>query len=121
MDWGFLSPRRVALAARYAWQGVGFAVRERAIKLEFFLTPPIVAAAFFLTGDGVGRALLVFSWLLVPLVELLNTALEKLADRVAGSKNDTLVGQAKDLGAAAVLWALLTAAAVWLCVLWPGG
>ena len=117
----FLSPCRLWQAGRYAWQGLRCAIHERAFKLELLLTPPIAVMAFYLGEGGVQRALLMLSWLLVPMAELLNTAVEKLADRIATTDDDRLIGQAKDLGAAAVLWALLTAVVVWLCVLFGGG
>ena len=116
---GFLSPRLVLRAGRYAWQGLCYAIHERAFKLELVLTPLIIAAAIYLAEDNIQRALLISSWLLVPMVELLNTAVEKLADRIATTDNDPLIGQAKDLAAAAVLWSLVIVAIVWLCILLP--
>ena len=55
---------------------------------------------------------------LVWLVELLNSAIEAVADAVS-LEDHPLVGRAKDLGSAAVLLGLLLAAGIWLAVLWP--
>lgn len=55
---------------------------------------------------------------LVWMVELLNSALESVADAVSLEVHP-LVGRAKDLGSAAVLLSLVLAAATWLAVLWP--
>jgi diacylglycerol kinase (ATP) len=55
--------------------------------------------------------------LAVMIVELLNTAIEKLADRVT-LERDPLVGKVKDMGSAAVGLTLVLAAAVWLLVIW---
>ena len=49
-------------------------------------------------------------------VELLNTAIEKLADRVS-REIDSQIGTVKDIGSAAVGLALLLAGAVWLLAL----
>ena len=58
------------------------------------------------------------SVLAVLVVELLNSALEALADAISLERHP-LLGRAKDLGSAAVMLSLLFAAAVWLVVLWP--
>lgn len=64
------------------------------------------------------RALLAGSLLLVPLTELLNSALEAVVDRF-GPELHTLSGRAKDIGSAAVFLAIVLAAAVWALVLLP--
>ena len=58
------------------------------------------------------------SVLAVLVVELLNSALEALADAISLERHP-LLGRAKDLGSAAVMLSLLFAGAVWLVVLWP--
>jgi diacylglycerol kinase (ATP) len=55
--------------------------------------------------------------LAVLIVELLNTAIEKLADRVT-LEHDPMIGRVKDMGSAAVGLALLIAALVWLLAIW---
>jgi diacylglycerol kinase (ATP) len=55
--------------------------------------------------------------LAVMVVELLNTAIEKLADRVT-TDHDPVIGQVKDMGSAAVGLMLLIAGAVWLLAIW---
>jgi len=65
----------------------------------------------------VERALLLGSLLLVPLVELLNSAIEAVVDRFGGETHE-LSGRAKDIGSAAVLLSILLAAVVWGLVLW---
>src|SRR5690606_41396694 len=58
---------------------------------------------------------IVFVWMM----ELVNSAIEALADAVTLERHP-LIGRAKDIGSAAVLLSLLLAAGVWLAVLWPG-
>jgi diacylglycerol kinase (ATP) len=50
-------------------------------------------------------------------VELLNTAIEKLADRIT-LEHDPIIGRVKDMGSAAVGLTLLIAGAVWLLAIW---
>ena len=57
---------------------------------------------------------------LVLIVEILNTAIETVVDRI-GLEHHELSGLAKDLGSAAVLLSLLFAAGVWLTFLWRYG
>jgi len=55
--------------------------------------------------------------LAIMIVELLNTAIEKLADRVT-LEHDPIIGRVKDMGSAAVGLTLLIAGAVWLLAIW---
>lgn len=67
--------------------------------------------------DGTQKALLVGCLLLVLIVELLNTAVEAVVDRIGTEYND-LSKLAKDLGSAATFLALINAGIVWVLVLW---
>ncbi|MBI4537784.1 MAG: diacylglycerol kinase [candidate division NC10 bacterium] len=103
---------------RYSFQGLRAAWRhEQAFRLEIGVLLVIVPAALWLGKDGVARALLIGSWILVLVVELLNSAIEAAVDRL-GPERHELAGRAKDLGSAAVFVALLLAAAIWGLVLY---
>lgn len=97
---------------RAAWQN------EAAFRQEILLAAVAIPLALFLAKNGVDRALLVGSVILVPMVEILNSALEAVVDQASPEKSE-LAKRAKDMGSAAVLLALINAAAVWACVLWP--
>lgn len=99
---------RAGLAA--AWRG------EAAFRQEMALLAVTVPLALFVGKTGVDRALLVGSVLLVPVVELLNSAIEAVVDKASPERHE-LARRAKDMGSAAVLFALIAAAAVWACVL----
>ena len=71
--------------------------------------------AFFLTVDAGWRFALIGSLVFLLIVELLNTALEKLSDRVT-REHDPYIKRVKDMGSAAILLALLIAGALWLWV-----
>ena len=97
---------------RAAWR------HEQAFRIEVMVLALVVAAGLWLGKDGVERALLIGSWLLVVVVELINSALEAVVDRI-GPERHELAGRAKDLGSGAVFCAILSAVAVWALVLWP--
>ena len=76
----------------------------------------LLPLAIWLGEDNVERALLVSTALLVPLVELVNSAVEAVVDRFGGEKHE-LSGRAKDMGSAAVFMSLVILVAVWALVL----
>lgn len=94
--------------------GIVFAFRsEQAFREEIAALVLSVPLAWLIGVTPARRVELVLAVLLVIVVELLNTAIEKLADRVT-TDHDPQIGQVKDMGSAAVGAALLMAAAVWL-------
>ena len=100
-----------------SYNGLIFAVRsEQAIREELVALVLSLPAAW-LVGATVMRAVeLVATVVLVLAVELLNTAIEKLADRLT-MDHDTKIKHVKDMGSAAVGLTLLVAGAVWLLAL----
>ncbi len=90
---------------------------EQAFRQELLLCIVMVPPGLWLADNGTDRALLMASLLLVLIVELLNSAVEAVVDRI-GVEHHELSGRAKDLGSAAVLLALVNVAVVWLLVLW---
>jgi diacylglycerol kinase (ATP) len=108
---------RLISATGYSWAGLRAAfVHEAAFRQEAALTLVLVPLGIWLGESGLEKAVLVASWLLVLLVELLNSAIEAVVDRI-GDEMHPLAGRAKDIGSAAVLLALLNAAIVWGLVL----
>lgn len=109
--------RRLINAAGYSLEGLRAAARhEDAFRQELALAAVLVPLGLYLGRSGVEKALLVASILLVLVVELLNSAIEATVDRVS-LEDHTLAKRAKDIGSAAVMMALLSAAAVWALVL----
>lgn len=112
-------PARMIRATVWSLQGLRAAwLHESSFRLEVYLLVVLAPLALWLGNDGVERALLLGSCLLVPLVELLNSALEAVIDRF-GNEHHELVGRAKDMGSAAVFVAMVNAGAVWALVLAP--
>ncbi len=89
---------------------------EAAFRQEIWAACVLVPLALWWGRTGVERTLLVGSVLLVMIVELLNTAVEVVVDRIS-NEHHHLSGFAKDLGSSAVLFALLLAALTWALVL----
>jgi diacylglycerol kinase (ATP) len=108
---------RIWNALLYSMDGLKAAYAcEDAFRQEALLAAVLIPLAFFLDVSGPGRAMMVGSVLLVLIVELLNSAVEAVVDRVS-LENHELSKRAKDIGSAAVLIALLDVALVWGCVL----
>ena len=109
--------RRLINATRYSLSGLAEAARhEDAFRQELIAAAVFTPLGLWLGNGGVERALLVGSVLMVLVVELLNSAVEAAVDRIS-LENHSLAKRAKDMGSAAVMMSLLTAAAVWLLVL----
>lgn len=111
---GFL---RVRSAFQYSCEGLHEAyVGEAAFRQEVLLAALLVPLAFWLPVTGTGRALMIASVMLVLIVELINSAIEAVVDRISLERH-ALSKRAKDIGSAAVLVSLINGVAVWGCVL----
>lgn len=109
--------RHLLNATRYSLAGLRAAVRhEEAFRLELLTLVVAVPVAVWLGENGVERALLIGSCLLVLVVELVNSAIEAVVDRIGPERNE-LAGRAKDLGSAAVFCAIVLAVVIWVLVL----
>lgn len=109
--------RRIVNAAGYSLKGITSTYKsEAAFRQELLLLGAATPLAFWLGESALEKGLLIGSIILVLIVELLNSAIESLVDRVSLA-NHPLSGKAKDQGSAAVLLALILAVIVWLSVL----
>ena len=116
-----LDAGRIVRAARYSFAGLRSAVAgEAAFRQELILAALLTPAAIWLGENGVERALMVGVLLLVLIVELVNSAIEAVVDRVGKEFHD-LSGRAKDLGSAAVFISLVAVPIVWGLVLLDRG
>jgi len=87
-------------------------LNEEAFRVEIILSLFLVPAAFFVAADYTQLLLLILSLLLVLIVELLNTGIEIVVDRI-GSEFHHLSGRAKDVGSAAVFLSMVAFILVW--------
>ena len=108
---------RLLRATINTWHGLVAAARsEVAFRQELVVLVLAVPLAFVIADGAWKRLLLVGVVVLLLVVELLNTAIEKLSDRVSLAV-EPQIGIVKDMGSAAVGLTILIAAAVWLLAL----
>jgi diacylglycerol kinase (ATP) len=109
--------KRLINAFGYSLSGLRSAFRhEDAFRQEVALAAVLAPAAFLLPVAATARALLLASVFLVLIVELLNTAVEAVVDRVSLEDHE-LAKRAKDIGSAAVMLSLFNMVAIWVVVL----
>jgi diacylglycerol kinase (ATP) len=97
--------------------GLAFAIRsEQAVREELIALALAVPFAWLIGATVMRRVELVATVALVLVVELLNTAIEKLSDRLT-TEHDPQIGRVKDMGSAAVGVALAMAGLFWLFAL----
>lgn len=110
--------RRIYNATFFSFAGFRAAWRdEAAFRQEALLCVLLIPAGFWLGRTAVERSLLIGSCLIVLIVELLNTGIENVVDRV-GHEPHRLSGQAKDLGSAAVFTSLTLTLITWFLIAW---
>ena len=112
---------RILFAFKHSAKGFQFLLRnEAAFQQELVLAVLLVPLSFLIKQTLTELLLLLMALALVLIVEILNTAIETVVDRI-GLEHHELSGLAKDLGSAAVLLSLLFTAGVWLTFLWRYG
>jgi diacylglycerol kinase (ATP) len=89
--------------------------KEAAFRQEVIACLFLIPIAFYLGNGQVEKILLVSSCLLVLIVELLNSGIEAVVDRIS-SEHHELSGLAKDLGSAAVLISLVNFTIIWILI-----
>ncbi|MBD2810857.1 diacylglycerol kinase [Xenorhabdus sp. Vera] len=109
---------RIIKAAGYSAKGIKAAWQnEAAFRQEAIAAIFAIIIAFSLDLSIVERILLISAVMLVVIVEILNSAIEAVVDRI-GSEYHELSGRAKDMGSAAVLLTILLALFIWGIILW---
>ena len=110
---GFVLERLLRATAN-TWNGLLAATRsERAFREELVVLALAIPLAFVVSAGSSYALTLIAVVLMVLVVELLNTAMEKLSDFVAPA-HDERIGRIKDMGSAAVGLAIVAAGLVWL-------
>lgn len=109
--------RRTIFAAANSFKGLKDSVKyEEAFRVEVFLSLVLIPAAIYIADDYVQLILLILSVLLVLIVELLNTCIEIVIDRI-GMEFHELSGRAKDVGSAAVALSMVVFVLIWGAIL----
>ena len=110
--------RRIMNACRYSAQGFQAAFKNEAAFRQLVLLNAIsIPLILFIDFDAIVKMILLFATMLTLIVELFNTAIEAIVDRVSLEKHP-LSKIAKDAGSAAQTMALLILSVMWLVALW---
>ncbi|EGM69885.1 diacylglycerol kinase [Shewanella sp. HN-41] len=111
--------KRIVRATGFSMKGLKAAwVHEAAFRQELMLAIVMLPIALWVDVSTVERLLLILTLFMVLIVELLNSAIEAVVDRV-GSEIHPLSGQAKDIASAAVFLTLTLCGITWLAILAP--
>ncbi len=109
--------RRLYKATGYSIAGLKATFQyEQAFRLEVYLLLLLIPLAIWLGDSPVEYILLIGSWIIVMITELLNSAIEAAIDRISMEHHE-LSGRAKDIGSAAVLMSLVLAGGTWVLLL----
>jgi len=118
MEPGNSGLRRIIAATGNSLRGLKACwVNEAAFRQNSTLLAALFVAAFFVARDAQQWLLLIVAALLLLIVELLNSAIETVVDRIGRERNE-LSGRAKDMGSAAVFLCLVLIGLCWLVILW---
>lgn len=109
--------KQLVNASCYSYDGLLAAYQhEFAFRLEVWLTVIAIPLALLIGQSSIERVVLIGSWLVVLIVELMNSAIEATIDRISMERHE-LAKRAKDLGSAAVFVACVNAAIIWVVLL----
>ena len=110
---GVTGIKRIINATGYSMKGLCAAFKhESAFRQETALLIILLPLAILLGQNIVDYSILIGSLFLVIIVELLNSAVEAVVDRI-GDEHHKLAGRAKDLGSAAVFVSLVNVMVIW--------
>jgi diacylglycerol kinase (ATP) len=111
--------KRIYAAFFYSMEGFRTAWRiEYAFRQELLLALPAVIIALLLPVAALEKLALIAVLILLLIVELINSAIEAVVDRISLERHP-LSKNAKDFGSAAVFLALLLAGATWAVIVLP--
>ena len=110
---GFLSLGRIYRAFNYSLESLRHAAtREAAFQQELIVLAALSVLCILLPFSAHLKIQLLIAHLFILIVELLNSAIEALADKVCQEPDD-LIKQAKDMASAAVLLVLVAVMLLW--------
>ncbi|WP_447555269.1 diacylglycerol kinase [Vreelandella sp. EE22] len=105
-------------STRYSWKGLKAAFKnEAAFRQEVVICAIMLPLAWWLADTAMAWLMLVGSLFMVLIVELLNSAVENVVDRI-GTEHHELSGRAKDICSAAVMLSLIMAGLTWGVLGW---
>jgi diacylglycerol kinase (ATP) len=108
---------RLYKASGYSLAGLKSTFKyEQAFRLEIYLSIILIPLAIWLANTPVELVLMIGSWVMVMIIELINSAVEATVDRI-GSEMHELSGRAKDIGSAAVMVSVFLSLFTWLAII----
>ncbi|MBN1848368.1 MAG: diacylglycerol kinase [Deltaproteobacteria bacterium] len=108
---------RLIKACGYSLKGLKAAwLNEEAFRIEILIIGIIFPLGWWLGASGTQKALLIGIYFVVLIVELINSAIEAIVDRI-GEEYHLLAGRAKDLGSASVFISLTACVVIWAIIL----
>jgi diacylglycerol kinase (ATP) len=108
---------RIINAFKFSMQGLKSCYQsEAAFRQEVWLSVVLIPLVFWLSDSSTDRVLLITPIFIVLIVEVLNSAIESVVDRI-GHEHHVLSGAAKDMGSAAVWLSLMLFIVTWLIIL----
>lgn len=111
--------KRIFRATGFSFKGLKSAwIHEAAFRQELMLAMVMLPIALFMDVSTIERLFLILTLFIVLIVELLNSAIEAVVDRI-GDEIHPLSGQAKDIASAAVFMSLALCGISWACVILP--
>ena len=109
--------KRIFSAYTFSMQGLKACYQsEAAFRQEVWLSFILIPLALYLRDDAIERVLLILPVFLILIIEILNSAIESVVDRI-GDEYHPLSGIAKDMGSAAVWLALILFIVIWSIIL----
>lgn len=118
------NPQKLRTGLNRVWHAIGYSLAglragwaEPAFRQEAIAAIVLLPGSFWLARNWMEAALLAGSVLIVMIVELLNTGIETVVDRIGPEWHD-LSKRAKDMGSAAVLLSVLLCGCTWVAALW---
>jgi diacylglycerol kinase (ATP) len=109
---------RIIAATNNSLKGVRDAWKyEAAFRQDFGISAILLLLSFWLAQTVVEWLILILPLFLLLIVEILNSAIENIVDRI-GEERHILSGRAKDMGSAAVMFCLILIGLTWLSMAW---
>ena len=115
---GLTGIKRINAASKNSMKGIRDAWHyESAFRQDAFISVVLLLLSFLLARTVVEWIILILPLFVLLIVELLNSAIENVVDRI-GPERHELSGRAKDMGSSAVFFCLILIAVVWIGMAW---
>ena len=109
--------KRILKAFIYSYEGFKASFKtEAALRQDLIVCVIGLIAVIFLPTSLFTKAILISSLIFILLMELINTAIEVVIDRISDDYHE-LSKKAKDIGSLLVLLSFVNAVIIWLAVL----